>query len=474
MTAPAATDIRPALPGEPEYARAAAVFNEASPARPVAALTARTVAEVRAAVRYGRTAGLPVRVHTTGHSAGAARPMDGQLLIRTELGGGVRVDPARRTAWIPAGTRWAEVVAAAAGHGLAAAHGTSPTVGAVGYLLRGGVSLYGRRTGIAANGVTAVEVVTADGEVRRVDAGHEPELLWALRGGGGGLGVVTGVELELFPAAGVVTGAAFWAGRHAERLLERWLDWAADAPREVSTSLRIMNLPPVPEIPVELRSGPVVCVAGAVLAPAEGDLETAGRQADDLLGPLRAVAAPLEDSWAPGATPAVAQAHQDPPGPVEVLGDHLLVGDLRGEGAAALLRAVGPGSASPLVAAELRQLGGALAEPDPRGGALDHLPAAYAVMAAGLPGLHPAPAIRERCARLRAALTPWDTGRTAPGFVESPDQPQGHLDEADIAAVDRVRLAYDPDGLFRPDAMTGTSDLLRRAFPPTPHHAHEE
>lgn len=167
-----------------------------------------------------------------------------------------------------------------------------------------------------------------------------------------------------------------------------------------------MNLPPVPEIPVELRSGPVVCVAGAVLAPAEGDLETAGRQADDLLGPLRAVAAPLEDSWAPGATPAVAQAHQDPPGPVEVLGDHLLVGDLRGEGAAALLRAVGPGSASPLVAAELRQLGGALAEPDPRGGALDHLPAAYAVMAAGLPGLHPAPAIRERCARLRAALTP--------------------------------------------------------------------
>ncbi|MGV4889391.1 FAD-binding oxidoreductase (plasmid) [Streptomyces viridosporus] len=460
MTTTATTGARPALPGEPAYEQACAVFNQAAPARPAAAFTVRSVAQARAAVRYGRDTGLSVRVHTTGHSAGAARPMDGMLLVRTELDGGVRVDPERRTAWIPAGTRWAEVVAAAARYGLAAAHGTSPTVGAVGYLLRGGVSLYGRRTGLAANGVTAAEVVTADGEVRRVDADHEPELLWALRGGGGGLGVVTGVELALFPAAGVVTGSAFWAGRHAEDILRQWLAWSAAAPREVSTSLRIMNLPPAPEIPPELRSGTVVCVAGAVLAPRPGDLRTAERHADDLLGPLRAVAAPLEDTWAPGGTEAVARAHMDPPGPVRILGDHLLITDPAGDGSDALLRAAGPGTGSPLVAAELRQLGGALAEPDPAGGVFDHVPAAYAVMTAGLPELRAPQAIRERCAVIRAALAPWNTGRTAPGFVESPDQPQGHLNETEIAAVDRVRLHYDPDGLFRADVMTGTSALV--------------
>ncbi|GAA3500033.1 hypothetical protein GCM10019016_071380 [Streptomyces prasinosporus] len=228
----------------------------------------------------------------------------------------------------------------------------------------------------------------------------------------------------------------------------------------MSTSLRFMNLPPVPEIPPELRSGTVVCVAGAVIAPRPGDRRDAERHANDLLGPLRAVAAPLEDTWAPGGTEAVARAHMDPPGPVRVLGDHLLVTDLAGGGADALLGSAGPGTGSPLVAAELRQLGGALGEPDPAGGVLDHLPAAYAFMAAGLPELHAPQAIRERCAAVRAALAPWDTGRTAPGFVESPDQPQGHLDDGQIAAVDRVRLHYDPDGLFRADVMTGTSALV--------------
>ncbi|MTE22514.1 FAD-binding protein [Streptomyces sp. TRM43335] len=433
------------------------MFNEAAPARPAAAVTARTVEDVRAAVAYAADRGMPLRVHTTGHSAGAAGPMDGSLLVRTRLAGGVRIDAERRTARVPAGTTWSEVVAAATPHGLAAPHGTSGTVGVVGYLLRGGVSLYGRRVGLAANALRAVEVVTADGALRRVDADHDPELFWALRGGGGGFGVVTAVEFALFPAAEVVTGAAFWAGRHAERLLELWCAWAREAPREAATSFRIMNLPRIPEIPAELSAAPVVCVAGAVLAPGRSDAPAARRAAEELLAPLRAVARPLEDTWRPGTPADVPSAHMDPSGPVNVLGDHMLLRELDGSGTAAFLDAAGPGSSSPLVAAELRQLGGALAEPAAAGGALDHLAAAYAWMGAGLPELFPAERVRGHLDRVRAALGPWDTGRTAPTFVESAHQPQRHLDTGTLAAVSRVRDRVDPRGLFRQDVMPQTT-----------------
>lgn len=433
------------------------MFNEAAPARPAAAVTARDVDGVRAAVAYAASAGLPVRVHATGHSAGASGPMEGSLLIRTRLDGGVRIDPERRVARVPAGSTWSEVLAAAVPHGLTGPHGTSGTVGVVGYLLRGGVSFYGRRVGLASNSVLAVEIVTADGEQRRVDAAHDPELFWALRGGGGGFGVVTAVEVALFPAAGVVTGAALWSGRHAERLLALWRAWAVDAPRVASTSLRIMNLPRIPEIPAELSAGPVVCVAGAVLAPEHTDLAAANRVAEDLLRPLRAVARPLEDTWHPGGPADVPMAHMDPPGPVSVLGDHVLLRELGDAGAAAFLGAADPTSSSPLVATELRQLGGALAEPGPSGGALDHLDAAYAYMGAGLPELFPADLIGERLARMRGALGPWDTGRTAPTFVESADSAQGHLGPDVLAQIARIRERVDPTGLFRQDVMAHTA-----------------
>ncbi|AYV33080.1 Mitomycin radical oxidase (plasmid) [Streptomyces sp. ADI95-16] len=453
MTAATGDRLVLARPGSPEYDVATQVFNEAAPARPAAAVTARSVGDVQAAVAQATRLGLPVRVHATGHSAGAAGSMDGSLLVRTRLSGGVVVDPERRVARVPAGSTWSEVVAAAAQHGLAAPHGTSPSVGVTGYLLRGGVSFYSRRIGLASNSVVAIELVTADGELRRVDASHDPELFWALRGGGGGFGIVTAVEFRLFPAAAVVTGAALWSGRYAERLLDLWRTWAQGAPREAGTSFRIMNLPAIPEIPAELTAGPVVCVAGAVLAPGEADEAAALRYAEDLLGPLRECARPLEDTWRPGGPTDVPLAHMDPPGPVNVLGDHMLLTELGDTGAAAFLRAAGPGSRSPLVAAELRQLGGALAEPDPTGGALNHLGAAYAYMGAGLPELQPAERILGHLAGLRSALGPWDTGRTAPTFVEGAGQPQGHLDYGDLATVGRIRDRVDPTCLFREDVM---------------------
>jgi FAD/FMN-containing dehydrogenase len=441
-----------AFPGDAAYAEATQVFNLYAPPRPVAAVLARSVGQIRAAIGYAAAEGLPVRVHTTGHGAAAGRPLDRALLITTRLAGGVEVDPGGRVARVPAGTRWGEVVAATEPHGLASPHGSSATVGVVGYLLGGGMSFYGRQVGVAANSVRAIELVTADGVLRRVDRANDPELYWALRGGGGGFGVVTAVELELFPVAGVVTGAAFWPAEQGGALASAWQRWAADAPDEVTTSLRLMNLPPVPGVPPVLAAGPVLCVDGAVIGPAAGQL------AGDLLGPLRAVGTPLLDTWGAAAPADVLGIHLDPAEPVPFVGDHLLLGELGEDGVAEFVRVTGPGSGSPLVIAGLRQLGGAYARSTPGGGVLDHFAARYSYSGSGVP-VDPATeaAVLAHCGTVRAALAPWDTGLTAPTFVEHFAQPQRHLDEGQMSAVDRVRARVDPDGRFRDDIAPGAS-----------------
>ncbi|GAA0932842.1 FAD-binding oxidoreductase [Nonomuraea longicatena] len=447
------------VPGEAGYEAATRVFNLAAPARPSAATTARTVGQVQAALEHARAKGLGVRVHSTGHAAGSGGPMDGALLVRTEMDGTVEIDTARRVARIPAGTSWGPVVDAACAHGLAVAHGSSPTVGVVGYLLGGGLSPYGRQLGLAVNSVRAIELVTADGEPRRVDAGHEPELFWALRGGGGGFGVVTAVEVGLFEAAGVVTGSTYWAAEHAEPLLRRWLRWTRGAPRAVTTSLRLMNLPPVPDVPPALV-GESVAVDGAVLVPAGGDPATAQRLADQMLRPLLAVADPVMHAWSFTSLSGALHAHMDPTEPVPFTGDHMLLGDLDAEAVDAFLRLFGPGSGSPLVIAGLRQLGGAFTESGPDGGALARVEAPYSYAGSGVPvDAAAARALDEHRALARTALRPWDTGLTVPSFVESFTQPQRHLDAASVRRADRVRAEVDPDGLFRGDVAPNATAL---------------
>jgi hypothetical protein len=158
------------------------------------------------------------------------------------------------------------------------------------------------------------------------------------------------------------------------------------------------------------------------------------------------------DAWQVCAPGAVLDVHMDPSDPVPYLGDHLLLRELGDVGAAEFVRVLGAGSGSPMVMAALRQLGGALSQPDPAGGVLNHLDAHYVYSGSAVPDGPVTPElITGHFATVRAALAPWDTGRTAPTFVESHEQPQGHLTAADIAAVDRVRARIDPTGLFRED-----------------------
>ncbi|MFG1604849.1 FAD-binding protein [Actinoplanes sp. NPDC049265] len=429
-------------PGSPEYAEATASFQLAVPVEPAGAVTARSVGEVVAAVAAARRAGRPVRVSTTGHAMGRAAPLTGALLLRPLIDAPVRVDPQARTARVPAGRTWGEVLPELVRHGLTAVHGSSPTVGVIGYLLGGGISFYGRRFGLAANSVRSLTVVLADGSVVEASATEQPELFWALRGGGGGFGVVVEAEITLVPMHRIMTGMAVWDAAEAHRLAPVWQEWTRTAPPEITTSLRILSLPPDPHLPPFLAGRRVLFLDGAVTATTEADLPAARRIVDGLLAPLTALAEPVADTWAPAPPEALPHTHMDPPQPVPFRSTSGLITELDAAGWAKVLDA-GPH----LLAIELRQLGGAFAEPGADGGALDRFAAPLMYYAVGVAGEDTA---RDVVA-VRSAFEPYLTGLTAPNFVESYEQPQRTYADEVHARVERIRRDTDPTGLFAGD-----------------------
>src|SRR4051812_39244388 len=308
------TDMTPfSPPGTAAYAQAGASFQLAAPVDPAGAFTARSVDDVVRAVATARRSGRQLRLTTTGHAMGRTGPLTDSLLLRPLLDAPVRVDPDARTARVPAGKTWGDVLPEATRYGLTALHGSSSTVGVIGYLLGGGLSFYGRRFGLAANQVRSLTVVLADGEVVEASATHRPELFWALRGGGGGFGVVVAAEIDLIPMSRIVTGMAVWNAADAARLAPVWQAWARTAPPQITTSLRMLSLPPLPFLPPYPAGKRVLALDGAVIAPTEHDLPVAQRIVDEMLSPLAALAAPVANTWAEAAPQTLPLIHLDPP-----------------------------------------------------------------------------------------------------------------------------------------------------------------
>jgi FAD/FMN-containing dehydrogenase len=199
-------------------------------------------------VGFARERALPVAAQGTGHNAAAMASLEQTVLVKTAALREVEIDAAARRARVGAGVVWAEVTGPASEHGLAPLAGSSPDVGVVGYTLGGGLSWLSRRHGLAANSVVAVEVVTADGRVVRADRDHERELFWALRGGGGSFGVVTAIEFALYPAPHVYGGALLWPWQRAAEVLDRYVERCRTAPDVISTSARVLQVPPLPDV----------------------------------------------------------------------------------------------------------------------------------------------------------------------------------------------------------------------------------
>jgi hypothetical protein len=236
----------------------------------------------------------------------------------------------------------------------------------------------------------------------------------------------------------------------ARPLLDTWAAWTTTAPRELTTSFRILRLPPLPGVPEPLTHGPVVSLDGVALATTSAEVPDVSAKVGDLLGRMRGVAAPMLATWRPATTLDVLRTHMDPPAPLPAVSDHTVLGDLDSGGRRAFLSTADVASQSPLASSELRQLGGALADEAADGGAFNRTDGAYSYYGLAVPTDEgQAAAVGRHLAQARTALAPWDTGRVVPTFVEDRDNPGRWMNEERAAFVDLVRRDIDPDGLFR-------------------------
>ena len=429
------------LPGDPGYDDARMPWNVAVDQRPAAVAYPASAAEAAEVLRAAAALGLRVAAQGTGHNAGPLGSLEGVVLLRTSAMTGVSVDPERQVARAEAGVLWEDVVTAVAEHGLTALHGSSPDVGVAGYSLGGGIGWYARKLGMQTNNLTALEVVTPAGEIVRADAETNTDLFWALRGGGGNYGVVTALEFRVFDFDTAYAGWLVYDGSRAAEVLRTWSAWSLDAPDEVTTSWRILNVPPIEEMPPPFRGRTIVVIDGAVMGTDE--------EAAAILAPLRALE-PEFDTFERQPTAALVRLHKDPEGPTPAASDALVLGSLPDAAIDALVAVTGPGSGSSLILAELRQLGGALGRPHDGAGAMPRMEGQFLFLAVGIAAT-PEMAVKSQADATRAAdaVAPWQTCTRYLNLAENTVDPAKGYDAESFARLQALRAEIDPTGLMK-------------------------
>jgi hypothetical protein len=247
--------------------------------------------------------------------------------------------------------------------------------------------------------------------------------------------------VQLHPVAELSAGALLWPWERASEVLHAWREWTLDAPEEVTTSARILQVPPFPDIPEPVRGRQFVVIDGAVLGTPE--------EAEAILAPLRALE-PEIDMWAPAPPAALVHVHMDPEHPVPGISDHAMLAELPPEAIDAFVEIGGHESGSPLLALELRHLGGALGRVPANAGALCRLTAPYGLFAVGVPiDADVASAVMHHLELVREAMTPYCTGGSYLNFAERPTNTASAFSEDAYAALQAVKAAYDPQDVVQ-------------------------
>jgi FAD/FMN-containing dehydrogenase len=398
-------------PGDPDYDALRRPLNPLLDPRPELVVEATSVRDVRSAVLAARTADLPVAVQATGH--GAHREYRGGLLVNTSAMSTVLVDPDRSVARVGAGATWGQVIAAAAPFGLAPVSGSAPSVGVTGFTLGGGVGWLSRKHGFAADSLLRAEVVTASGHVVTAGRDQHADLFWALRGGGGSLGVVTALEFRLHPVARVYAGNTYFPVERAAETLAAYRDWARHAPNETSTALLLTRLPESGQRALALR-----------LMHA-GDAEEAER----LIAPLRAAAGPA----------LIEGFRTSTYGEVEIGGTaprHLELFEELPDSVLDFVVEAGEDEGLGISTIEIRHWGGAMANPGPDAGPVGHRHVPFSVIA---DSAHPA---------LAATLGPHAMGGAFLNFLSDTSRTADAYTAGDYARLREVKAAYDPQDVF--------------------------
>jgi FAD/FMN-containing dehydrogenase len=425
--------------GEPGYDEARRAWAAAADLNPAAVAQPENETDMAFAVAFARETRLRVNVQATGHNASPLGDMSDTLLVRTDRMNAVEIDFAGRRARVGAGAMWQDVVPRASDLGLAALHGSSPNVGIVGYSLGGGIGYLARRHGLQANSVTAVELVTGEGDLVRADAHNEPDLFWALRGGGGNFGAVTALEFRLYPIATVYAGMMAWPIEQAERVIGRWAEWTSGLTEDVTSMMRMLRVPDIDGVPDFLR-GREIALLNAAYAGDEAD----GIQ---LLAPMRDLG-PQLDMFATMPVGGLAGLHGDPEESVPGETDTTVLESLP---AAAVEAFVAAANAAPsLMVSELRHLGGAAGRIEEGAGALGRIAGEYVLFCGGIaPDAAAAAQVRRDAGALVDAMAPYGSGGSYLNFAERRVDTSRAYSPAAYARLQAVRADADPDCLFR-------------------------
>ncbi|HWH25235.1 MAG TPA: FAD-binding oxidoreductase [Pseudolysinimonas sp.] len=428
---------------------AASGYNTTLALSPEVIVLAENEDDIVAAVRHAAAEEMPVAVISTGH--GSYAPVTGGMLVRTTRMKQFSFDDSARTVTLEAGVAWRDVLPALAERGLAAVTGSAPTVGAIGLALGGGAGPLGRTFGYTSDWVTEFRVVTATGAVVTASETSEPELFWALRGGKGGLGIVTRMTLGLLPLPVVYGGSLFWAGDSIEAAYRTWAEWSANAPDEVNTSVSILRLPWNAHAEPHLKGRPVLHLR-YVYASLDATPEELQARGEQLLAPMRAAATPVHDTVALMPSSEIGAIHADPPRPVPVWDRGMLLDRLDDTFITTLLGQVGAAAEPPFVAVEVRRFGGQLGLSADQTDAVGGRAAPYSLLIVGTPerALF-ADIVPSAADRLVAAVQPWVSASQSFHWAGHPSTPEAFAacwPAATHERLSRIRASYDPGRRF--------------------------
>ncbi|MEV8596230.1 FAD-binding oxidoreductase [Streptomyces sp. NPDC052012] len=451
-----ADELRSSLRGDvidrehPAYDEARAVWNGLIDRRPALVARCSGTADVVEAVRVAREYRPVVSIRGGGHQVAGSAVCDDGLVIDLSHMKGVHVDPSARTARAQAGVTWGELDRETQLHALATPGGEISATGIAGLTLGGGFGFVMRTFGLSCDSLRSVTVVTADGAVRTAGREEEPELFWAARGGGRGLGVVTSFDFGLHSFGPEVSGVlVLHPFDRADDVLRAWRDAAYAAPETVTPELLLWSVPAAPEIPPELHRSDCVMV-GAVYGGPPGDAATAA------LAPQRDLGPPLVDlsTTVPYVALQSANTWRFPDGERYFMKSHFM-DELSDEAITTLVDWYSrrPTPESLIV---VRTLGGAIARVGPDDSAFAHRSARFNVsIDAGWQD----PALDDTAIEWARsawdAMKPFSSGGSYVNFAglgEDANELRGAVFGSHEERLEHIRAAYDPEGLFAPAA----------------------
>jgi FAD/FMN-containing dehydrogenase len=437
---------------DPRYDEARRVFFKGFDRRPEAIVRVRDASDVARVVSLTRETGAELAVRSGGHSRAGDGTSEGGIVLDLSTMNVVEIDAHGRAAWAETGVNAGDYTRATGERGLATGLGDTASVGLGGITLGGGMGFIVRKHGLTIDDVLAAEVVTADGELLKVDEHAHPDLFFALRGGGGNFGVATRIRLRLHEVDQVVGGMLVLP---ATADVITGLVAAADAaPEDLSVIAKVMKAPPLPFIPLKQHGKPVVMARMVYAGEAE-----AGNKA---IAPIRSLATPLADMVRPIHYPEM-YAGPEAPGPGFSAGTNLLLDELSAGGAEAILAHLETSTAA-ITAIEVRVLGGAMAKVPDGATAFGHRRAKLMVNIAAMDKR-----VEERdeawAAGLAEALSGGVTTPAYVGFIgeEGEDGLRRAYPPATLKRLAQVKRRYDPDNFFHlnlniaPDMSGGDS-----------------